>query len=100
MLDTLKYIASSPPRENGGFHPQTIAAAKWALETIIHFAIEMKKKDETIKALTDALDESGLDLSPCRMCGMPVACVPDGLPMCKKCAEVCAATLPGPGRDH
>jgi hypothetical protein len=30
----LKYIADSPPREHGGFHPQTVDIAKQALARI------------------------------------------------------------------
>lgn len=33
-MDTLKYIADSPPRECGGFHEYTVDAAKWAIAEI------------------------------------------------------------------
>lgn len=33
-LEILQYIAASPPAEHGGFHENTIAAAKWALQEI------------------------------------------------------------------
>ena len=33
-LETLKYITESPAQEDGGFHPNTVAAAKWAVEEI------------------------------------------------------------------
>jgi len=39
------------------------------------------------KRLTELLDRSGLDISPCRKCGVPVICIPDGLALCKDCAE-------------
>lgn len=32
--EILQYIAASPPHEHGGFHENTIAAAKWALQEI------------------------------------------------------------------
>jgi len=31
---TLQYIAESPAERHGGFAPQTVAAAKWALDEI------------------------------------------------------------------
>ena len=33
-LETLKYITESPAQEDGGFHPNTVAAAKWAVAEI------------------------------------------------------------------
>ena len=43
------------------------------------------KDDETDKWL-EIIDRSGLDLSDCMLCGCPVICIPDGLPMCGPCA--------------
>ena len=37
--------------------------------------------------LTELLDRSCMDISPCRKCGVPVVCIPDGLALCKDCAE-------------
>lgn len=37
--------------------------------------------------LIETLTRSGMDLSPCKSCGQPVVCVPDGLACCKPCAE-------------
>jgi hypothetical protein len=34
-----------------------------------------------------AIAAGGFDVSPCRSCGTPVVCLPDGLPLCKACAE-------------
>ena len=34
-----------------------------------------------------AFDRSGYDISPCTVCGDPVVCIPDGMPMCEPCAE-------------
>jgi hypothetical protein len=41
--------------------------------------------------IRDLLDRSGLDVSPCRLCGKPVICLPDGLACCKPCAEKAGA---------
>lgn len=41
---------------------------------------------ELCAALEAALENAGLDVSPCRECGEPVACIPDGLPFCIRCA--------------
>ena len=32
-------------------------------------------------------DRSGMDLSPCKSCGQLVVSIPDGLALCKDCAE-------------
>jgi hypothetical protein len=37
--------------------------------------------------LTELLDRSGMDLSPCKSCGELVICIPDGLALCKDCVE-------------
>lgn len=36
--------------------------------------------------LDNAIKAGGWDISPCGMCGTPVVCLPDGLPMCEACA--------------
>jgi len=36
-------------------------------------------------ALSSAIDAADMDVSPCRKCGRPVVCIPDGLPFCKVC---------------
>jgi hypothetical protein len=33
------------------------------------------------------LDRSGMDISPCHKCGIAVISIPDGLTLCKPCAE-------------
>ena len=38
-------------------------------------------------ALTAAIERSGYDVSPCLICQEPVICIPDGLAMCRECAE-------------
>lgn len=35
----------------------------------------------------DALERSAFDVSPCGRCGLPVICIPDGLPFCSECAK-------------
>ena len=40
-----------------------------------------------VTLLLAAIERSGFDVSPCRNCGEPVVCIPDGLAMCKDCAE-------------
>jgi hypothetical protein len=37
--------------------------------------------------LSDLLNRSGMDISPCRTCGIAVISIPDGLALCKDCAE-------------
>ena len=34
-----------------------------------------------------AIERSGFAVSPCRVCGELVVCIPDGLAMCRHCAE-------------
>jgi len=36
--------------------------------------------------LSELLDRSGMDISPCRKCGIAVISIPDGLAFCKDCA--------------
>ena len=43
--------------------------------------------EQQIAILTNAIKNAGMDLCPCRLCGHPVICIPDGLPLCKDCAE-------------
>jgi hypothetical protein len=43
--------------------------------------------DSYMDRLTELLDRSGLDISPCRKCGIAVISIPDGLALCKDCAE-------------
>lgn len=33
-----------------------------------------------------AIDRGGMDISPCLECGLPVVCIPDGMPLCEACA--------------
>jgi hypothetical protein len=43
--------------------------------------------DSYMDRLDALLDRSGMDVSPCRKCGVPVVCISDGLALCKRCAE-------------
>ena len=42
---------------------------------------------EVALALVAAIDCGGYDVSPCMICQELVVCIPDGLPMCRHCAE-------------
>ena len=46
----------------------------------------LAKALEENKMLNDALENGGIDLSPCH-CGNIVACVPEGIVICKECME-------------
>jgi hypothetical protein len=39
------------------------------------------------ETLVQAINDSGMDLAPCRLCGKPIVCIPDGLAICRACAE-------------
>jgi len=39
------------------------------------------------RALTGAIERSGLDICPCKICGSSTVCIPDGLTVCKPCAQ-------------
>ena len=45
---------------------------------------ELKKRNDDI---LQAIEDGGYDLSVCS-CGRFVVCIPDGLPMCKTCADL------------
>ena len=42
---------------------------------------------EVALALVAAIDLGGYDVSPCMICQELVVCIPDGLAMCRQCAE-------------
>ncbi len=48
--------------------------------------IRVKAMLDEIDRLRACIERSGLDVSPCMICGEPVVCVPDGVPMCEECA--------------
>lgn len=43
--------------------------------------------ERQVLELRKAIDRSGFNLYPCMSCGEPVVCIPDGIPMCEKCAS-------------
>lgn len=47
----LRYIASSPPQEHGGFHPEAVSIAKAALRLIAKLGREIELKEIRIKHL-------------------------------------------------
>ena len=48
---------------------------------------ESKSPLDAYMDLFAAIERSGFVLSPCRICGEVVVCIPDGLSLCKACAE-------------
>lgn len=46
---------------------------------------EWVAKINAAETVIGAFERSGLDISPCMVCGLPVICVPDGLPCCENC---------------
>lgn len=50
-------------------------------------ARELAMAMRTAAAQVQAIEDGGYDLSPCGVCGKPVVCIPDGLPMCGGCAR-------------
>ena len=45
------------------------------------------KAFEASLALVAAIDRGGYDVSPCMICQELTVCIPDGLPICRQCAE-------------
>jgi hypothetical protein len=41
----------------------------------------------TIQEVQNVINRSGVDVSPCRLCGELVFCIGDGFAICKPCAE-------------
>ena len=62
----------------------TIEAAKQSIAQL----------QQVVGILTSAIKDSGMDLSPCRLCGKPVIRIPDGLALCRDCV----ATVEDPER--
>lgn len=46
--------------------------------------------------VAEAYERSGLDVWPCSNCEKPVICFPDGMPLCKDCADAEEARQKGP----
>lgn len=49
--------------------------------------IRFRHAEDKCAELLRAIDRAGFDVCPCRLCGDPIICIPDGLPMCPACAE-------------
>jgi hypothetical protein len=52
-----------------------------------HAATELDELRASVKAMGTAFANSGCDISPCTECRKPVVCLPEGLAMCRTCAE-------------
>ena len=48
-------------------------------------ANRLLERVERIAELEAMIDRSGWDQSPCLVCGETVLCLPDGLPICRRC---------------
>ena len=59
------------------------------IEQVILYGKPLTKElvDSYQDRLDALLDRSGMDVSPCRKCGIAVISIPDGLALCKRCAE-------------
>lgn len=51
----LKYIADSPPREYGGFHPSAVAAARSALRLISRLKSAVKARERRVEHLLSVI---------------------------------------------
>jgi hypothetical protein len=47
---------------------------------------------EVALSLVAAIERSGYDISPCMTCGSSTVCIPDGLALCRPCAEKAGVT--------
>jgi len=68
-------------------HPHThsggLAADNRLLQKALILIRLFKAQSELLQL---AIDAGGWDMSPCGRCGIVIVCLPDGLPMCEKCA--------------
>lgn len=39
------------------------------------------------EAIMSAIFDGGFDISPCRLCGKPIVCIPYGVPVCNYCSS-------------
>jgi hypothetical protein len=70
------------------FGDRTVAALEVALATITVLSGDLLKiHAENASAIDSLVKRSGFTLSPCRVCGHLVVCTPDGLALCRLCAE-------------
>jgi hypothetical protein len=49
--------------------------------------VQVFEPADVASQLSAAFNRSGLDISPCKGCGLDVICIPDGLPFCEKCGS-------------
>lgn len=56
----------------------------WVIEK---FGIDPDEAPKAKGWMKAALERSGYDLSMCSKCGLPVICLPDGMPICEPCAK-------------
>lgn len=47
----------------------------------------LRNECNRLRDIEHAIFAGGFDLSPCMSCWSTVVCIPDGMPMCMKCAE-------------
>ena len=67
---------------------RTVAALEIALKHCASLSEQLVESTANFtKGLGELLDRSGFDLSQCTHCGCAVICIPDGLALCKPCAE-------------
>jgi hypothetical protein len=70
------------------FGDRTVGALEVALATIKALSDDLLKiHAENASAIDCLVKRSGFALSPCRVCGHLVVCTPDGLALCRPCAE-------------
>ena len=63
----------------------------WELDLLIVTGAAIGAKTvaslEIALAMIAAIDRGGYDVSPCLICQELVVCIPDGIAMCRQCAE-------------
>jgi hypothetical protein len=58
----------------------------------LHLSRALDEIDElrtAVQAIDAALVNSGCDISPCMECRIPIVCLPEGMALCRTCAEAC-----------
>lgn len=74
------------PNDVVGFRLLLVVADKSpTIKFPVRWLLDLIEEIEQLRIVKKAIDDVGLDISPCGNCGTPIACVPDGLPMCRKC---------------
>ena len=56
-------------------------------ETITVLREQLQSAATALDIYREAMERSGLDISPCMVCGEPLMCLPDGMPMCNSCGR-------------